>query len=254
MGGQGTGLQGPRGSRGKPAQEFGPELTGQPRFEMDFFWDTPSMFSWLVAHRLCNWSCISEFLSRSGLVSCCSGTAPWLHKSPTGNAAPPHLRCSYLLNRCLEDHLMHLTYKGCWWCTPLLRRCTDATCLLWSFTTLKVWSTPILKSFGNHRRKIKRSVSVPPLVVFVDSDLKIKMRGKKDKLLEWKAGRMPEPWHEKSRHAHRSRTMADSWNEIFESRNQQLRKSKSNDRSKEDIIHGRSRTTTQGFLSLASVW
>ena len=152
------------------------------------------MFSWLVAHRLCNWSCISEFLGRSGLVSCCSGTAPWLHKSPTGNAAPPHLRCSYLLNRCLEDHLMHLTYKGCWWCTPLLRRCTDATCLLWSFTTLKVWSTPILKSFGNHRRKIKRSVSVPPLFVFVDSDLKIKMRGKKDKLLEWKTGRVPEPW------------------------------------------------------------
>ena len=41
-------------------------------------------------------------------------------------------------------------------------------------------------SFGSHRCKIliKKSVSVPPLVVFVDSDLKIKMRVKKDKLLE----------------------------------------------------------------------
>ena len=34
-----------------------------------------------------------------------------------------------------------------------------------------------------------------------------------------------EHWHEKSRHAHRSWTSADSWNEIFESRNQRIKES-----------------------------
>ena len=34
-----------------------------------------------------------------------------------------------------------------------------------------------------------------------------------------------EHWHEKSRHAHPTWTSVDSWNEIFESRNQQIKES-----------------------------
>ena len=40
-----------------------------------------------------------------------------------------------------------------------------------------------------------------------------------------KGGGVHEDWHEKSRHAHPSWTSADSWNQIFESRNRQIKES-----------------------------
>ena len=65
-----------------------------------------------------------------------------------------------------------------------------------------------------------------------------------------------EHWHEKSRHAHPSWTSADSWNEIFESRNQRIKESLNQKATLQDIAGCESKTSTEkigdgeGFLTM----
>ena len=69
---------------------------------------------------------------------------------------------------------------------------------------------------------------------------------------------MHEDWHEKSRHAHPSWTSADSWNQIFESRNRQIKESLNQEATRQDIAGYEFKASTQklggeGFLTMVGL-
>ena len=70
-----------------------------------------------------------------------------------------------------------------------------------------------------------------------DCEFNLKTRAGRTK--RWKKGLvvgLHEHWHGKSRHAYPSWTAADSWNEIFESRNQQIKESRNQKATFQDLM------------------